>query len=165
MPMGMRLASHPRTRKQARREVRYTADGGALGVGAGSTISGYEIAGIGHGVHMCLVSLSRFGLSPIGLRAGLCAASAVIQRKSYALDAVPGRSSPGHRCRQSPSRGVAGWSWPRLKNRLLGCGRTSSMSVGVASAPGGRSFVNVFASLNAPRAALSTHIAGRPFRL
>ena len=51
-------------------EVRYTADGGALGVGAGSTISGYEIAGIGHGVHMGLVSLSRFGLSRIGLRAG-----------------------------------------------------------------------------------------------
>jgi hypothetical protein len=47
---------------------------------------------------MGLVSLSRFGLSRIGLRAGLCAASAVIQRKSYALDAVPGRSSPGHRC-------------------------------------------------------------------
>ena len=57
-------------------EVRYTADGGALGVGAGSTISGYEIAGIGHGVDMRLVSLSRFGLSRIGLRAGLCAASA-----------------------------------------------------------------------------------------
>jgi hypothetical protein len=62
-------------------EVRYTADGGALGVGAGSPISGYEIAGIGHGVHMRLVSLTRFGLSRIGLRAGLCGASAVIQRR------------------------------------------------------------------------------------
>ena len=35
---------------------------------------------------MFLVSLSRFGLSRIGLRAGLCAASAVIQRKRYSLD-------------------------------------------------------------------------------
>ena len=31
-------------------------DGGVLGLGAGSTISGYEIAGIGHGVHMRLVT-------------------------------------------------------------------------------------------------------------
>jgi hypothetical protein len=35
---------------------------------------------------MRLVSLSRFGLSRIGLHAGLCAASAVIQRKMYRLD-------------------------------------------------------------------------------
>jgi hypothetical protein len=46
-------------------------DGGVLGVDAGSAISGYEITGIGHGIHMRLFSLSRFGLFRIGLRASL----------------------------------------------------------------------------------------------
>jgi hypothetical protein len=36
----MRLTSHSRDPKTGSTEVRYTADGGALGVGAGSTISG-----------------------------------------------------------------------------------------------------------------------------
>jgi hypothetical protein len=117
-------------------EVRYTADGSALGVGAGSTISGYEIAGIGHGVHMCLVSLSRFGLSRIGLRAGLL---------------LPQRLSKGK---------VMHWTL-----RLAASAAASSMSVGLVSARGGQGLRQCLALLNAPRAALSTHIAGQPFRL
>jgi hypothetical protein len=71
---------------------------------------------LGHGVHMRLVSLSRFGLSRIGLRAGLCAASAVIQRKMYRLDT--GRSWAASRCvllnrqRSHPQR--LGCAWPLL---------------------------------------------------
>jgi len=37
-------------------------DGGVLGVGAGSTIRGYEIARIGHGVLMHLVSYPQSGV-------------------------------------------------------------------------------------------------------
>jgi hypothetical protein len=65
---------------------------------------------------MRLVSLSRFGLSRIGLRAGLCAASAVIQRKMYRLDT--GRSWAASRCvllnrqRSHPQR--LGCAWPLL---------------------------------------------------
>jgi hypothetical protein len=36
--------------------VQEVMGGGMLGVDAGSTICGYEIAGIGHGVHMRLVT-------------------------------------------------------------------------------------------------------------
>jgi hypothetical protein len=50
-------------RKPARRRpdtrrflVQEVMGGGMLGVDAGSTICGYEIAGIGHGVHMRLVT-------------------------------------------------------------------------------------------------------------
>jgi hypothetical protein len=63
-----------------------------------------------------LVSLSRFGLSRIGLRAGLCGASAVIQRKMYRLDT--GRSWAASRCvllnrqRSHPQR--LGCAWPLL---------------------------------------------------
>jgi hypothetical protein len=35
--------------------------GGVLGIDAGSTIRGYKIAGIGHGLHMRFGSLSRIG--------------------------------------------------------------------------------------------------------
>jgi hypothetical protein len=65
---------------------------------------------------MRLVSLSRFGLSRIGLRAGLCGASAVIQRKMYRLDT--GRSWAASRCvllnrqRSHPQR--LGCAWPLL---------------------------------------------------
>jgi hypothetical protein len=62
-------------------------DGGVLGLGAGSTISGYEIAGIGHGVHMRLVTYP-IRLVSYWAGCGSCAASAVFQRKIYALDAL-----------------------------------------------------------------------------
>jgi hypothetical protein len=41
----------------------------------------------------------------------------------------------------------------------------SSMSVGLVSARGGQGLRQCLASLNASGAALSTHIAGQPFRL
>jgi hypothetical protein len=59
--------------------------GGMLGVDAGSTICGYKIAGIGHGVHMRLVTYPDPAVS-YWAGCGLCAASAVIQGKMYRLD-------------------------------------------------------------------------------
>jgi hypothetical protein len=72
-------------------EVRHTpfltqVDGGALGVGAGSTIRGYEIARIGHGVLMRWVSYPHPASIMVGLGVGLSDASAVIQRKKYRVD-------------------------------------------------------------------------------
>ena len=69
-------------------------DGGVLGLGAGSTISGYEIAGIGHGVHMRLVTY------PIRLASYWAWVWVVWCLSGYPKEnvcsrrAVPGRSSP-----------------------------------------------------------------------
>ena len=112
-------------------------DGGVLGLGAGSTISGYEIAGIGHGVHMRLVTYP-IRLVSYWAGCGSCAASAVFQRKIYALDALclaaPPQVTAALKVRvEALQAGVA-----KVEESAAGHRTTSSMSVRVASAPGGQ---------------------------